>query len=223
LGLLPKSHFSLLISIIGRTEHKSRSNCRRIIRSPGRRTTAGRQRGILPPSCHWGSRGVIHIGFLSTIKTPSPDRNISPHENTRGLSVWFRCRLFCRVTSNVPKRPGEVRGSGLAIVLIRAHSLLACSNTSRPPCIRGTGHPISGPSGSSVLRPQHRGTSHAALEDTEKKRGGSGAKLDGAVSVPGLGSPNAISRVWGPLAAIARTFPTGGKRRFMAEKISDRP
>ena len=29
-----------------------------------------------------GEGGVIHIGFLSTIKTPSPDRNLSPHEKS---------------------------------------------------------------------------------------------------------------------------------------------
>jgi hypothetical protein len=44
----------------------------------------------------------------------------------------------------------------------------------------------------------------------EKRRGGSGAKLDGVVP----------SRPWPP---SQRTFPAEVKKRFMAGKISDRP
>jgi hypothetical protein len=100
----------------------------------------------------------------------------------------------------------EVRtGSGPAIVIMRAHSLLACSPMSGPPCIRvfiGTGHPISGSSGSSVLRPQRRRTSHAVLGSTEKNRGGSGAKLAGAVP----------SRGWAPQRDISRLGTLGSPR-----------
>ena len=60
------------------------------------------------------------------------------------------------------------------------------------------------------------------MEQTDKRRGGSGAKLDARFR-PGVGPPNAISRVWEPLAAIVRTFRSWGKRRFMAGKTADRP
>ena len=76
---------------------------------------------------------------------------------------------------------------------------------SGPPYIRvfiGTGHPIAGSSGSSVLRPPHRRTSHAVLGSTEKNRGGSGAKLDGAVPFRG----------WAPKRDISRLGTLGSRR-----------
>jgi hypothetical protein len=66
----------------------------------------------------------------------------------------------------------------------------------------GTGRRMSGSSCSSVLRARRRGTSHATLRDTEKKGGGSGAKLDGAV----------LSRSWAPKRDISR-LGTLGRRR----------
>ena len=72
---------------------------------------------------------------------------------------------------------------------------------------------MSGSSGSSVLRPQCRGTAHAVPRDTEKNGGGSGAKLDGAV--PPRGGPPALARSLresrggsGP-----ERFPTGPGRK----------
>jgi hypothetical protein len=46
--------------------------------------------------------------------------------------------------------------------------------------------------------------------EAEKRRGGSGAKFEGAV--PSRGQPPS-----------QRTFPVGGKKRFMAGETSDRP
>ena len=45
------------------------------------------------------SAGVIHIGFLSSKKTPSPDRKSSPPQEVCGLSVSFCYLRLCRVRS----------------------------------------------------------------------------------------------------------------------------
>jgi len=52
--------------------------------------------------------GVIHIGFLSTIKILSPDRNISPHEKRpRPIGFVLLSAVLPR-DINVPKRPGSL-------------------------------------------------------------------------------------------------------------------
>jgi hypothetical protein len=60
------------------------------------------------------------------------------------------------------------------------------------------------------------------VERTEKKRGGSGAKLDTRFH-PGVGTPNAIFRVGEPLAAVGTHVSCGVKKRFRTGKTSDRP
>jgi hypothetical protein len=74
-----------------------------------------------PPSVVRPHGSVVHIGFLSTKKIPSPDRKMRASKKCHGLSVSFCCCTFCSVTPTY--RHAQAPGSLLLSCEVPCRSL----------------------------------------------------------------------------------------------------